>query len=284
MVFKITDFCGMGCNFCMQKSTPKGAHASDETLDRMLNFIEHLDYLGPISISGGEPTEHPKFFDFLNRLLKSKKSTNIVTVLTNGEWLNNPSIRGKFVSLLKKNKLMIQITSIRGIYPKYEEIKSAYYKHKKVLTNRTAFVSKLENGYVPVGRAVNNVEAIEKVTFIEDRKSTSCFNMYSSLKGNFGNLVDAIHTLKTQSQTSYCKPVIDQDGNLKFGEYANCSSILNINELPVDVNWKSIGLEIFNIDGPCGSCVHKKEQVQLIKEHLSIYKNVLCDFKEEQIR
>lgn len=71
---KITNYCDVGCAFCHEKSTTKGAHGD------ILNseFINSVHPYTELAIGGGNPLSHPDLVEFL-KLLKNK---NIISNLT----------------------------------------------------------------------------------------------------------------------------------------------------------------------------------------------------------
>lgn len=77
VTIEITSYCPHYCNYCSTNAGPKGKHLSYE---RILKFLESLEDIDRINISGGEPLSHPKFYDILNLCYKI---TNDVRVYTN---------------------------------------------------------------------------------------------------------------------------------------------------------------------------------------------------------
>jgi hypothetical protein len=63
---KITDKCGIGCQFCYQDSTPAGLHAALDTY-RIQALVKHLG-VREVAIGGGEPTEYPALWDLISVL------------------------------------------------------------------------------------------------------------------------------------------------------------------------------------------------------------------------
>lgn len=63
----ITKWCDKGCRFCYQDSTPKGQHADERVLDRLVYVLKDLNVF-EVAIGGGEPTAHPRFDNLLHTL------------------------------------------------------------------------------------------------------------------------------------------------------------------------------------------------------------------------
>jgi hypothetical protein len=63
---KITSKCGMQCLFCYQGSTPDGEHPTLTAYD-MASVIAGLG-VREVAIGGGEPLEHPDFWQLVNQL------------------------------------------------------------------------------------------------------------------------------------------------------------------------------------------------------------------------
>lgn len=282
MVFRITNYCNMGCKHCMQDSTTKGKHATMEMINKMIRFAELAPLTTTIQISGGEPTEHPEFITILKKIVK-KFSPRPVTIITNGEGFHKKEQLKKIIQLMGRYPhLLIQITTVKDIYKNHEErveflekkIKKISKKYGSGIAERMLVCTELENGIIPIGRALKNLDYLNDVSFIAKRKSTSCFNMYNSLLGNDGNLFKAIDYLKTHSMASFCKPLIKETGEVVFGEYDACQTIINLSELSMEnmENMENMILDISEVPGPCKECINTELQISLIDQYLYKYK------------
>jgi organic radical activating enzyme len=79
MYLQITTKCNMHCAHCCYSCTMRGRHAKWETLVDSIAFAR--GYTESISIGGGEPTLHPRFFDVLKMCLEN---FDYVWLATNG--------------------------------------------------------------------------------------------------------------------------------------------------------------------------------------------------------
>jgi len=79
MYLQITTRCNMSCDHCCYNCTNKGDDMSWETMVDAVAFTR--DYTECISIGGGEPTLHPRFFNFLKICLED---FDYVWMATNG--------------------------------------------------------------------------------------------------------------------------------------------------------------------------------------------------------
>ncbi len=68
--FLITQKCNYRCEYCSQskKFYKNTSHADDETINAFLKFIKTLDNDFEITISGGEPLCHPRFYDVIQEI------------------------------------------------------------------------------------------------------------------------------------------------------------------------------------------------------------------------
>ena len=80
--FLITQKCNYRCEYCSQsKKFYKNTHsADDKTIDAFLKFIKKLDKNFEITISGGEPLVHPRFYEVIEEI---KKCGLKLTVISN---------------------------------------------------------------------------------------------------------------------------------------------------------------------------------------------------------
>lgn len=60
----ISNACGRGCSFCYRASIPEGLLADMGNLRKLVEGLKEIDALEMV-LGGGEPTEHPDFYRFL---------------------------------------------------------------------------------------------------------------------------------------------------------------------------------------------------------------------------
>ena len=94
MLLQITNKCHMMCPHCLQDSKPEGNHMTLETFNKVLQFMLYCG-INYVTISGGEPTEHPDIEKICQVLHNHKIHFSICS---NGIDYFNP----KFQNLLKK--------------------------------------------------------------------------------------------------------------------------------------------------------------------------------------
>lgn len=67
MLLVLTESCSMGCTHCMDRAVPCDRHMTEETLRDALHFLTINQAAMHICVTGGEPTEHPRFVDKIGR-------------------------------------------------------------------------------------------------------------------------------------------------------------------------------------------------------------------------
>src|SRR4051812_45808485 len=97
MLIKVTNYCSLGCSHCMEESTVKGAHMTEDTFLAALEFTKRVESKAwamgvprRILLSGGEATEPPDFVRFLETVIKYGYEPLLIT---NGMWLNDPELK-----------------------------------------------------------------------------------------------------------------------------------------------------------------------------------------------
>lgn len=70
MYLQITTKCNMKCAHCCYSCNKNGKHMDYQTAWSAIQFIRDEYCDETISVGGGEPTLHPRFFDILNQCLK----------------------------------------------------------------------------------------------------------------------------------------------------------------------------------------------------------------------
>ena len=215
MMIKITEHCSMGCTHCMNNATPNNKHMDFDTFKKAIDF--QRKYGGPfVLITGGEPTEHPEFERFLGYALTYLKSFNnvLITVTTNGIWLQNHK---RFVHDLQYyygNAIMFQVTSDKRYYPTLIDLSLPVFNYDNVVV-----CDEIEHIY-PQGRAIdNNLEW--------ESKCSKCFNVRAiTNQVEIKDLSTIIGIMALKAK--FCTPHISIDGHIKLGESdlcPNCSHI-----------------------------------------------------------
>jgi len=77
VTIEITQFCEYECDYCSSNASQKGEHLNFE---KIINFIDGIDSIHRINISGGEPLAHPDFYKILRYC---QEKTDDVRVYTN---------------------------------------------------------------------------------------------------------------------------------------------------------------------------------------------------------
>lgn len=188
----------MGCNHCMVNATPDGAHMTVEVFNKSLDFIER-NQLMLLMVSGGEPVDHPQFFELMD-LVKGRDIPAKI-LLSNGMFLENEEVRTKVLAL----GMMVQVTNDPRYYPKritkFEHPLVGYEDHIRTIT--------------ALGRAKEN-------DIPSDRLAPMCFNLRSCVR-SLGNLQAAIMHLRMSEK--FCTPSINVDGSMVAGEAPGCCKI-----------------------------------------------------------
>jgi hypothetical protein len=227
----------MGCSHCMIEATPTGSHMPIEIYEKTLAFNVKYDP-SLIFISGGEPTDHPQFLEYLN-IAKSyleKRKVLYVLVASNGMFLENESYTKEIIKI----GVPFQITNDPRFYPqRIKKIEHPLFAYEDALRLVT-----------PIGRAVtNNLETA--------RQTPLCFNL-RSLCRNYQNFNLALSHLRGISKM--CSPSINVDGALVAGEASGCYKIGTVESSNEEItsNLKSM---------KCGKCL-------LHRNLTGIYKNL----------
>lgn len=218
MIIQITNRCHMGCPHYMQDSTPDGKHMTQEVFDCVLDFCRDMQPL-VVNVSGGEPLEHPDWLKMVKALLEIK-SVQVLTILTNGYWIEDNTQRIAMAKLIRssKGRVKVQVYS----HPKY------YKNHEWTVSHEAQFRS---IGCIPdfkspifmqdLGRARKNCQ--EEVS--ESTHVPSCIN--SHLLAMQTRSLQAFHWATIQA-AKFCRPLIDPEGNIHMSESCLCPTVASV--------------------------------------------------------
>lgn len=209
MLIKITDKCSMGCNHCLSDCTP---NLNDMNLNTFIDSMSFYDkycknFLRPIIISGGEPTESSIFLDVIKYLIDNYNKNISITITTNGIWLSKNEW---LVQETKKylSNCTFQVVMDDRYYPIQVDRNAPIFKYNNVM-----LCDKVLNIY-PQGRALNNNLSYQA-------KASKCFNIRAITKQlNTSSLSDILTFMTLKAK--FCTPHIDIDGNIKLGESRLC--------------------------------------------------------------
>jgi len=176
-----------------------GVHMLPDTFEETLAFAKRFGIM-TFFISGGEPLEHPRFFEYARKARDEFKG--VVLVTSNGMFLSMPSVKEDVLKL----GLNVQVTNDDRFYPhKVEEIEHPLISYE----HRIGHVS-------PFGRAL-------KSGLEFNRMSPLCFNL-RSLTRSMKSFKIGVNMLEGQ-YLKFCTPSVDPDGTVRAGESTSCGKI-----------------------------------------------------------
>ena len=212
MLISITDKCRMGCSHCMDDARADSTNfMTRQMFEKAIDF--NLKYDASITITGGEPTEHPQFWDFMKILSKRMTKDNICSITSNGMNLSDADI-DRIIELRKsKGEFLWQISSIPPYYPIKIDTNQNVFKLPEFVVARE--LQKLD----PIGRAKLHPE------WNFNAKAPQCFNFRSIIRSTH----DFYLTIVMQrARLRFCTPQIGYDGSIKVGESTLCPAVANI--------------------------------------------------------
>jgi hypothetical protein len=220
----------------MVEATPDGDRMLRETYDKTLEFSACYDP-ALIFLSGGEPTDHPVFLEYLwlaKRYLDMGKVLYVL-VASNGMFLEDESYTKEII----KMGVPFQITHDPRFYPKeIKKIDHPLFMYEDTLR----LVS-------PMGRAIPN-------NLATSRQSPLCFNL-RSLCNNYQDFGKAVSHLR--SILKMCVPSINVDGSVVAGESPSCYKIGTVDSTPEDI--------VHNMNNmKCGKCLLYKNLTGIHKD------------------
>jgi len=172
-----------------------GEHMTLKTFEKIVDLIKQ-QRLMLLMVSGGEPLEHPQFFE----LMDMTKNIPVKTILSNGMFLEDPATKKKVLDL----GIPLQITNDPRYYPKripkVDHSLLGYETHIRTIT--------------ALGRAKEN-------DIPTNRIAPMCFNLRSLTK-KYG-FWDSVRYLR--SMKKFCIPSINIDGSIVVGEASCCYRI-----------------------------------------------------------
>ena len=219
MLLKITEHCSMGCTHCLNNALPNNNHMSMETLVDSLEFIKKTKLEPVIIVSGGEPTEHPRFMELMTTIIGyciSNLTSSHIIIASNGLWFEaNIELLKSLLFKVPNHSISIQITNIEKYYPKRININNPIYKIEEV-----SLINPEDITIYPAGRAVtNNIPSYSK--------GSKCFNIRALSNQLTDPTLGAVSS-ELRKFNKFCTPSIKVNGDIILGESDLCKTACTI--------------------------------------------------------
>lgn len=254
MIINITQHCTLRCPHCMQNAGPERKEMM--SMEMFCNALEFAKNIGSrvVMISGGEPTSHPEFFDFLKLLLESDFGSGSVLVLSNGTFLKDYAFTERFAKMIsKRSSFRLQISSFKGLYANYDEVHKPNLKALRLFGINAVVCDKPGDIQMrPLGRACSGkwYDEAKRVNGFP-----SCINS-SLILAQAKNMKGIGIGVLLENYQRFCLPIVSWDGSIRLGESEQCKVVANISE-PLSV----INQKLFSFR-PCGGCDSFKWHLQ----------------------
>lgn len=218
MLIKVTNTCSEGCWHCMEDSRPNtNQHMTEDTFRKAMSLTQRVEKKIPpgvpmmLAFSGGECSEHPEIVSFM-RLAESKGF--MVTMITNGRWLSNETMKKEILGREWAGGLLIQVTHD----PKFYRPEPPPF----VKDPRITYIDSLTK-LLPLGRLV----ASKRNRPLPNSKAPASFNL-RSLTRTMGSIEEAVGYLRGRlmvGKGTLCSPSVSFDGTVHAGDSTNCFQI-----------------------------------------------------------
>ena len=261
MLIMITNRCHMECPQCMQYANTDGRHMTDETFEQVIDFCREARPL-VVNITGGEPTEHPAWLEMAREVLPLP-SVKILSILTNGAWIDDTDERLKMARLIRegRGRVKVQVYS----HPKY------YQDHEWTVEHEQQFRA---IGCIPdfkdpifmqdLGRARKNCQ--EEVA--DSDHVPSCIN--SHLIAMQASSLTHFLTMAAQAG-KFCRPLIDTDGGIHMSESWLCPTVAHVSDGVQEAFSK------MRSSRPCGGCRLYRNFEQLHRKEMQVLENPIIN-------
>lgn len=226
MVLKITDICNMGCSHCLSDCTMRSLNPcmTEKVLNDSIDFINQMSPLTLI-VSGGEPTLHPDFIEYIHTIRRRLKNTFAVIITSNGEWvLKHKKEALSVIYRLDDNGPVVtwQITTDKRFYPRQIDRTDPIWKEKGMFLCEEP----IQKVY-PIGRALDN-------NLGENYSCSQCYNPRAiSNQPGHNTFFDVVHSLEIAQK--FCHPCINTDGSITLGESSLCKRVGTIYDTDKDL-------------------------------------------------
>lgn len=268
MLVQITNRCRMMCPHCMNDSRPDGGLMDDATFGNALRFVKSGG-CPELTISGGEPTEHPHFLDFCKRV---SRCNLCFCICTNGMWLGDEQAEWRFERVAKlKGFVGAQVYSNPKWYRLHEETVAKYRSQEDRWKGLGVHLDLHEiRAMSDIGRAITCDKAIEEVKASPWHNSCLAAHVTAAQSQNLRHF---LHLMIVQKR--FCTPMIDWRGDFHASESWLCPSFGNVNRDDAETIFQNL-----KNGKPCGGCLPCKRYLQEDSPKMVMVRKLLGQQKE----
>lgn len=260
MLLQLCQKCSAECTHCMVSANRNGKVIDSVTLN---NSIKYINLVNPktLIITRGEFTEISNFQQMINYIYQ-KTQVPYIILESNGWWLKRENVKeyeifNKILELVKLPRIKsLQISSNKNYYPK--ELYDTVCKYKDEIEgySKKIFVVVDWQNAGQTEKGIKSLTNLGRATNLEEGKNTvgkpNCISIASRAK-NFYKILEqdaifrkTLKKFKSDIKCDYskfvlyceisgylCKPMIDVNGYVHFGESQFCQIIDSVNEYQI---------------------------------------------------
>lgn len=260
MLLQLCQKCSAECTHCMVSANRNGKVINSVTLN---NSIKYINLVNPktLIITGGEFTEISNFQQMINYIYQ-KTQVPYIILESNGWWLKRENVKeyeifNKILELVKLPRIKsLQISSNKNYYPKEFYDTVCKYKDEIEGYSKKIFVVVDWQNAGQTEKGIKSLTNLGRATNLEEGKNTvgkpNCISIASRAK-NFYKILEqdaifrkTLKKFKSDIKCDYskfvlyceisgylCKPMIDVNGYVHFGESQFCQIIDSVNEYQI---------------------------------------------------
>lgn len=268
MLVQITNRCRMVCPHCMDESCPDGGLMDDATFGNAIRFVRD-NGCPQITISGGEPTEHPHFLDFCKM---ASRADIKFCVCTNGMWLGDEQAEWRFERVAKLRGFVgAQVYSNPKWYRLHDETVAKYRAQEERWKGLGVLLDLHDiRAMSDIGRAKTCEKAIEEAK--ASPWHSSCLAAHVTAV-QAQNIRQFFHLMIVQAR--FCSPMIDWRGDFHASESWLCQSFGNVNRDDGQTLFENL-----KAGRPCGGCIPCKRYLTEDNEKMIKVRELLGQKKE----
>ena len=238
------------CPHCMDDSRPDGGLMDDATFGNVLSFARRCG-CRHLTITGGEPTEHPHMLDFCKR---ASMANIAFSICTNGMWMGNEQAEWRFERIARLPRFAgAQVYTNPKWYRLHDET-VANYNSQKARCEGLGIVLDLHEirGMSDIGRGKTCEKAIDESKASPYHNICLAAHVTAAQVNSMSELFDMMLI-----QHRFCSPMVDWQGDFHASESWLCQSFGNVNRDDAETIFRNL-----KNGRPCGACIPCKRYLE----------------------